>query len=240
MPGPVSPQDRQVSPDRRLLDGLRVIERHIDIAGVSTPVLRGGTGPPLLLLHGLGGFKEEWACVVPDLARSHTVFMLDLPGQGGSRVEPSWVDAGSLVGWLRDAIDELCDEAPLVVGHSLGGSITARMAVATPDRVGRVVLVDATSAGRPNRPSAAAFLALMRFGAKPTQKRHDGFLRQVMFDPQQAAVAWGADRWQAFEDYDIDLARNKQVGAVGSRLVRRVVLPRIRRHAWPASGRRSR
>lgn len=224
---PGSTEGQLDPPHRRLADGLPLIRRHVDLAGLSTPVLQGGSGPPLLLLHGLGGFKEEWACVVPELVQTNTVIVPDLPGAGESRVEPAWINAEAIVGWARDAIDELCDEAPVVVGHSLGGSITARLAVAHPDRVDQVVLVDAASIGRPNRPSPAVFVALMRFGSRPTPKHHDGFMRRVMFDPRQAEAAWGPDRWQAFEDYDIELARSKQVGAVVTRLLRRVALPRI-------------
>jgi pimeloyl-ACP methyl ester carboxylesterase len=224
---PASTDGPQDQPHRRLVDGLPLIQRRVDLAGVSTPVSYGGSGPPFLLLHGLGGFKEEWACVVPELIQTNTVIVPDLPGAGESRVEPAWIDAEAIVTWAREAIAELCDEAPVVVGHSLGGSITARLAVAHPDQVERVVLVDAASIGRPNRPSPAAFVALMRFGLRPTRKRHDGFMRRVMFDPRQAEAAWGADRWQAFEDYDIELARSKQVGAVATRLLRRVALPRI-------------
>jgi hypothetical protein len=48
------------SPRARLLDGLPVTERRLDIAGVSTSLLEGGEGPPVVLLHGQGGFAALW------------------------------------------------------------------------------------------------------------------------------------------------------------------------------------
>ena len=51
----------------RLLAGLPVTERRLRLAGISTVVLEGGDGPPLLLLHGPAGNAAHWARVIPDL-----------------------------------------------------------------------------------------------------------------------------------------------------------------------------
>ena len=56
----------------RLLSGLPVAERRLELAGVSTSVLAGGSGPPIVLLHGPGEFAAKWRSVLPDLASTHS------------------------------------------------------------------------------------------------------------------------------------------------------------------------
>jgi pimeloyl-ACP methyl ester carboxylesterase len=70
----------------RLLEGLPVVERRLDLAGISTPILEGGQGPPLVLLHGPGEHALKWLRVLPDLVRRHRVVAPDLPGHGASTV----------------------------------------------------------------------------------------------------------------------------------------------------------
>ena len=114
-------------PDRqgartRLLDGMPVTERRIEAAGISTPLLEGGEGPPLMLLHGQGGFAPMWGLVIPELAEGHRVLAPDLPGLGESQLTGGELDATRVVAWLGELIEQTCDEPPTVVGHSLGGT----------------------------------------------------------------------------------------------------------------------
>jgi 2-hydroxymuconate-semialdehyde hydrolase len=135
------------------------------------------------------------------------------------------LDAASIVEWLRLLIDQTCNEPPTLVGHSLGGGIAARFAIAHPDMIRHIVLEDSSSLGR-FRPAPGLVVAIMRFGARPTRANHDRFLRQVLFDPDQAAAEWG-DRWSASVDYDIELASDKAVSKATGQLVRRIAARRI-------------
>jgi pimeloyl-ACP methyl ester carboxylesterase len=188
-------------------------------------VLEGGVGAPIILLHGIGGFAQEWACVLPKMVINHRVVVPDLPGLGRSGSGNAALDAPSVVEWLRLLIDQTCDELPTLVGHSLGGGIAARFAIAHPDKIRRIVLEDSASLGR-FRPAPGLVVALMRFGARPTRANHERFLGQVLFDPGRAAAEWG-DRWSASNDYDIELAGNKTVSKATGRLVRRIAARRI-------------
>jgi pimeloyl-ACP methyl ester carboxylesterase len=82
---------------------------------------RTGSGPPLLLVHGLGSSKEMWRPVVPLLARERDVIALDLPGFGASAAGPRTVDG------LAEAVAEFSDalglDRPHVAGNSMGGGI---------------------------------------------------------------------------------------------------------------------
>lgn len=100
----------------RLLEGLPVTERRLDLAGVSTSLLEGGNGPPIVLLHGQGGFAEMWGRVIPHLAGSHRVVAPDLPGLGRSEVRAGTLDAPRVVAWLGDRLRRMV----LVDSGSLG------------------------------------------------------------------------------------------------------------------------
>ena len=101
-----------------------------------------GSGPPLILLHGLSGSRRWWGRNVPVFADSFRTYTVDLPGFGESRgIRWSRLDeiADRLADWL---VDEGVPKAH-VAGHSLGGAVAARLAARHPDRIDRLVLVDA-------------------------------------------------------------------------------------------------
>jgi pimeloyl-ACP methyl ester carboxylesterase len=101
-----------------------------------------GSGPPLILLHGLSGSGRWWGRNVPAFADSFRTYTVDLPGFGQSRgVRWSRLDdiADRLADWL---VDEGLSQAH-IAGHSLGGAVAARLAARHPDRIERLVLVDA-------------------------------------------------------------------------------------------------
>ena len=131
-------------------------------------MLEGGNSEPIILLHGIGGFAAEWACVLPKLVGSHRVVVPDLPGLGRSRLGNSSLDVVSVVEWLRQLIEQTCKERPTLVGHSLGGGIAARFAISHPDMIRQVVLEDSASLGR-FRPAPGLVAAIIRFGARPTR-----------------------------------------------------------------------
>ena len=112
-----------------------------------------GSGPPLILLHGLSGSGRWWSRNVPVFSRSFRTYSVDLPGFGQSRgVRWSRLDdiADRLADWL---VDEGLPRAH-IVGHSLGGAVAARLAARHPNRVDRLVLVDAAIRPRGTRATA--------------------------------------------------------------------------------------
>ena len=84
---------------------------------------RTGSGPPIVLLHGIGLDRRVWDPVVPLLAREHEVIAVDLPGFGASAppAGPPTVAA------LAAAVEELGLERPHAVGNSLGGGIALEL-----------------------------------------------------------------------------------------------------------------
>jgi pimeloyl-ACP methyl ester carboxylesterase len=200
----------------RLLAGLPVTERRLDLAGVSTAVLEGGDGPPVVLLHGLGEFAVVWMRVIPGLAASHRVVVPDLPAHGASTPADGPLDADRVLGWLDELIGRTCPSPPALVGHCLGGAIAARFALAHGHRLGRLVLVDAYGLDR-YRPSPAFTLATLGYLARPGRRSQDRMFRQCMADLDGVRGAMGAD-WAPFETYALDRA-----GTPGMRDARRLM-----------------
>jgi pimeloyl-ACP methyl ester carboxylesterase len=91
---------------------------------------RTGSGPPLLLLHGLGSCKEMWRPVLPRLARERDVIALDLPGFGSS--PPGARTVEGLTDTVAAFAGSLGLERPAVAGNSLGGGIA--LALGATDR----------------------------------------------------------------------------------------------------------
>jgi len=162
---------------KRLLAGIPVTERRVQLAGISTAVLEGGDGPPLVLLHGPGEFAAKWMRVIPELVTAHRIVAPDLPGHGASEVAPGRLDADRVFAWLGELIDRTCATPPALVGHLLGGAIAARFASDQSHRVSRLVLVGTLGLG-PFRPSPTFALALVRFLARPTERTQDRLWRR--------------------------------------------------------------
>jgi pimeloyl-ACP methyl ester carboxylesterase len=113
-----------------------------------------GAGPPLILLHGLAGSARWWTRNIPALSRSYRVIAIDLPGFGTSPRGHRFV-LDEVAEQLAATLDRLGIERACVIGHSMGGLIAGGLAADYPDRVDRLVLVD------------AAFLSLGRRAARP-------------------------------------------------------------------------
>ena len=102
-----------------------------------------GEGPAVVLLHGLSGSTRWWRKNVPVLSRRYRVYAIDMIGFGRSRGQPFVMQetAGRIIDWM----DGLGEERFHLVGHSMGGLVSAEIAAQCPEQVGRLVLVDAVA-----------------------------------------------------------------------------------------------
>ena len=90
---------------------------------------RRGSGPPLVLLHGIGHRWQAWEPVLDLLAAEHDVVAVDLPGFGGSSFEESYDVSGAVASLVR-LFSDLGFERPHVAGNSLGGLLALEAAAA--------------------------------------------------------------------------------------------------------------
>lgn len=118
-------------------------ERVETLDGTRLRWLAGGEGPPVLLVHGLGGLASNWRLVAPALARERRVILPELPGHGGS----GRLARGADLDAFADAVLAVAEAEGAVpapwVGHSLGGLVALRAAARRPDAVTGVVLAAA-------------------------------------------------------------------------------------------------
>jgi pimeloyl-ACP methyl ester carboxylesterase len=107
-----------------------------------------GTGPVLLLIHGMAGSSETWRYVLPALAKRFTVLAPDLLGQGHSDKPRGDYSLGAQASMLRDLVDALDLGRATIVGQSLGGGVAMQFAYQFPERCERLVLVNSGGLGR--------------------------------------------------------------------------------------------
>jgi pimeloyl-ACP methyl ester carboxylesterase len=162
-------------------------ERFALVKGVRIRYLVGGAGPPIVLLHGLGGAASNWVVLAPNLARTRLVLVPELPGHGGS----SPVAAAPNLNPYADSVGAVLAHedvtAAAVVGHSFGGSVALRLAMRHPGLVGAVVLAGA--AGISSRRRAAVFGLRLTASLKPGRRiapfryrvARSPFLRTLIF-----------------------------------------------------------
>ena len=119
----------------------------VQTSGATINVMKGGEGPPLLLVHGAFFSHISWRLVAPELARQYTLVIPDLRGYGDSTKPP---DGASHVNYSKRnmALDNVevmksfgFDRFP-VVGHDRGGRVAHRMALDHPDKVMKIAVLD--------------------------------------------------------------------------------------------------
>ena len=131
------------------IDGLRDLSE--EVGGVQLRYLTGGTGPPLVLLHGLGGGALNWIELLPSLLDRYRIVAPDLPGHGRSAP----LHAPPAMAAYADAVAALAEReaaAPaLVAGHSFGGLVALRLAQRRPDLVRGLLLAAPAGIGSSTR-----------------------------------------------------------------------------------------
>ncbi|SOD70477.1 pimeloyl-ACP methyl ester carboxylesterase [Jatrophihabitans sp. GAS493] len=120
----------------------------VSLHGHDLAYLDSGTGPNLLLVHGLLSSNRTWAGVIDDLDDEYRLIAPDLFGHGTSAKPRGDYSLGAHAATLRDLIDRLDIDRVTLVGHSLGGGIAMQFCYLFPERVERLVLVSSGGLGR--------------------------------------------------------------------------------------------
>ncbi len=115
--------------------------QYLTIHGHKRAFVKLGSGPALLLLHGLGCDHTTWLPVVQALSRRYTVIAPDLLGHGLSAKPRADYSVGGYANGMRDLLTVLGVDKVTVVGHSFGGGVAMQFAYQFPERTERMVLV---------------------------------------------------------------------------------------------------
>jgi pimeloyl-ACP methyl ester carboxylesterase len=213
------PHDARV----RVLADIPVTERRLELTGISTAVLEGGDGPPLVLLHGgieCGG--AVWAPVLAGLADRYRVVVPDIPGLGES--DPvDRLDADTFTNWFAGLLDQTGCEKPSLVAHSLGGSLAARFAVGRAHLLHRLVIVGTPAIGRYRMPLGLR-VAAIRVGLRPTERNNERFERWAFQDLERTRRQ-DPEWFDAFNAYSLARAGTPHVKHTMRRLIRAETRP---------------
>lgn len=121
--------------------------RTVEVHGHPVNFIEAGSGPVLMLIHGMAGTCANWEAVIEPLAINHTVIAPDFPGHGASAPGGGDYSLGSLASGLRDLMLTLGHERATLVGHSLGGGVALQFTYQFPEMVERLVLVSSGGLG---------------------------------------------------------------------------------------------
>ena len=137
-----------------------------EISGAGTIELRAwewpGDGPATLLLHGIGNYGRYWDFFADAVAGRLRLIATDARGHGESGKPAKGYAPQDFVADALAVLDALAIERALIVGHSMGGTHAIRLAAAHPDRVERLVVVDAGPEAMPEGSERARRLSLER------------------------------------------------------------------------------
>ncbi|HWX75123.1 MAG TPA: alpha/beta fold hydrolase, partial [Solirubrobacteraceae bacterium] len=107
-----------------------------------------GSGPPIVLIHGMLNSSSHWQAVALNLAREYTVIAPDLVGHGDSAAPRGDYSLGAHAASIRDLLAAIGIDRATLVGHSLGGGVAMQFFYQFPQRVERLVLVSSGGLGR--------------------------------------------------------------------------------------------
>jgi pimeloyl-ACP methyl ester carboxylesterase len=171
-------------------------ERELVRDGARLSYAVAGDGPPLVLVHGLGGTIENWRALAPRLAERHRVVVPDLPGHGRSEALPEAPDVDP----IADAVLAVAAAESAVpaawIGHSLGGLLALRAAARRPEAVRGIVLAASAGIGSTSR---SAQVALTLLGLVQPGKAIAPFRHGWAGSPLGRRVAFG---WWGVADTD--------------------------------------
>jgi monooxygenase len=149
----------------------------------------GGSGEPLLLLHGLSGSTANWVELVPQLSERFRVLAVDLPGHAGSGRLPGGATVGDFAAAAAGVLEAEETGPALVAGHSFGGQIALRLAHARPELTRGLLLVSPAGIKTGTRGTRAVVVASARIRpgrwVAPLRNRYAGraWCRRALFRP---------------------------------------------------------
>lgn len=122
--------------------------RWTKVHGHDVAYRQAGSGPVLVMIHGIAGSSGTWVPVMPLLAERYTVIAPDLLGHGESAKPRGDYSLGAYASGIRDLLGVLGHERATVVGHSLGGGIAMQFAYQFPQMAERLVLIGSGGLGK--------------------------------------------------------------------------------------------
>ena len=213
-------------------------EHTVTVAGKPIFVAEVGSGAPVVMLHGGGpgaSGVSNYSRNIDALAEHFRVIVPDLPGYGRSA---KGVDQSDPFGYLADTIHGLIDELGLatahLIGNSYGGAAALRLAVDTPRRVDKLVLMGPGGIGTTRGAPTAGLKSLLSYygGTGPSRDKLDSFIRNyLVYEGASVPDALIEARYTASVDPEVvaDPPLRRPSGPMALRTLWRMDLTRDRR-----------
>ena len=168
------------------------ITLNVDSGSPRMRYLRAGSGPALLLVHGLLGYSFSWRFALPALAQHATVYAIDLLGTGFSDRPPGLdcsfkASAERLIQFMDKTSIASCD----LLGTSHGGAVAMFAAALAPDRIRRLILVDTVNPWSAHGKRLTVFLSSLLIAplfvnvAPHVRSLHEYYHRRMFGDPRR-------------------------------------------------------
>lgn len=122
--------------------------RWTKVHGHDVAYRQAGSGPLIVMVHGIAGSSGTWAAVMPLLAERYTVIAPDLLGHGESAKPRGDYSLGAYASGIRDLLAVLGHDRATIVGHSLGGGVAMQLAYQFPQMAERLVLICSGGLGK--------------------------------------------------------------------------------------------
>ncbi len=161
-------------------------DQYVKVGNINTRFWAAGSGgPSVILIHGLGACIETWLFNFSALAEHHRVYALDLVGFGRSDRRTAGLSPDSMARFVGEFMQVKQIEKASLVGNSMGGLVSLLVAIQSPEKVSKLVLVDAGGLGK----EASMMLRLGsvpvigELAMRPSRKGVVRTLRNCMYDP---------------------------------------------------------
>jgi pimeloyl-ACP methyl ester carboxylesterase len=167
-----------------------VASLRLDVSGHRVHYLKSGGGPPVLLLHGGASDSRDWLGTMAALSGRFTFYAPDIIGFGQSGRKEAGYYLSEFTDFALDLIGRLALDGLAVVGHSLGARIGLDVALRQPEKVSKLVLIDAAGLGKVTRFGSA--LMTVFWGLRQLLRRpqpYPRFLHHEGDDPDWACLA---------------------------------------------------
>lgn len=158
--------------------------KQLEVQGVNIRMLQGGTGEPLLYLHGATG-GGQWLPVLEALSTHFTVYAPEHPGYGKSDEHEDIDTVQDLAFFYLDLLDQLGLDQVHIIGSSLGGWLALELAVISPERVKKLVLVNTVGIRKEGLPDAFVLSMENLYDALYHTESAKQKVREAMADPEK-------------------------------------------------------
>ena len=171
-----------------------LVHKDVTVYGQNIHYAEAGSGPPIILLHGLWGGLNEWQPIITPLSDAHRVIVMDFIGFHGSDKPDVQYHNALLSQFLAGFIDALDLEDVTLMGHAMGANSATYTAVHQPGQIAALILVDGAGYRNPDRdlgkPLSEGMIRFRRVATGSSLAATRGLLERRVADTSIVTDEW--------------------------------------------------